>query len=280
MTQDEKNPEAVEPAAAEAVDVLSAGPQEKTAKKPGRGRRIAAISGVALVTAAAIGVSGFTWTTVQDADRDPGKPVWEHAEAEDGKKRPTEEPDGLRGMLLAWGDDGREQGPDMEEFGSDDELNGKEAAELAKESFKELPRSQRKQIERTIDKRHMKGVAMRSYTVQGSRGAYTTKVVLTQVSSEKAARSGAVSERSVFKELQELDIFSAGPKVPGHAKNAWCYVLEADKKGQNESVHCIGHQGEVTVTMTAFAPRPIEKKDIAGLMGKQLDRIETPGEAV
>jgi hypothetical protein len=283
MTNDERNPGAVELAGgAGTADVFAAAPETGTRRRPGRARRIAAVSGAALVTVAAIGVSGFTWVTVRDADRDAGKPVWEHAEAraETGAERPAGKPDGLRAMLLGWDEDGLTQGPDMDEFGSDDELNGKEAAELAKENFKELPRSQRKQIERAIDKRRMKGVAMRSYTVQGSRSSYATKVVLTRVSSEKDARSGAVAERGVYQDLQDLGIGSAGPKVPGHAKNAWCYVLEADKKGRNESVLCVGHHGDVTVTLTAFAPRPIEKKDVAGLMGKQLDRIETPGEAV
>ncbi|MFE5209072.1 hypothetical protein [Streptomyces sp. NPDC056600] len=250
----------------------------KPAKKPGRGRRIAALSGIALVTAAAIGVSGFTWATVRDADRDPGKPVWKYAKAPDSKPASVEA-DGLRGMLLLWEDD-LSQGPDMGEYGSDVELNGKEAAALAKESFDGLPRSQRRQLEREIDKQRVKGLAMRSFTVQGRHDAYVTEVVLTQMSNEKDAKSSATGRRQIFESIKDLGIATSGPKVPGHAKNARCYVIEADKKGQNEFVHCVGHQGEVSVSLTAFAPRPVEKKDIAGLMGKQLDRIETPGEAV
>lgn len=261
-----------------APDAFAAVPAREAAKKPGRGRRVAAVSAVALVTVAAIGVSGFTWVTVRDADRDAGKPVWKYAKAPE-RKPSSVEADGLRGMLLSWGDD-LSQGPDMGEYGSDAELNGKEAAALAKESFDELPRSQRRQLEREIDKRRMKGVAMRSYAVWGRRGAYVTEVVLTQMSNEKDAKDGATGRRQIFESIQDLGIAAAGPKVPGHAKNARCYVIEADKKGRNEFVHCVGHQGEVTVSLSAFAPRPIEKKDIAGLMGKQLDRIETPGEAV
>ncbi|MGW0603548.1 hypothetical protein [Streptomyces sp. NPDC002640] len=283
MTDDARDPEDTSPAqdASDAQEDAVGTAEKRQAGRPGRGRRIAVISGTALVTAAAVGLSGFTVLTVRDADRDPGKPAWQHAQAADGPKRTTEEPDGLRGMLLPW--DYREslqEGPDIEEYGSDGELSGKEATELAKEGFKDLPRSQRKQIERAIDKRRVKGIALRSYTVQGRVGPYAVETVLTQVSSEKDARSAAVAERRIFQDLTEMDVFSAGPKVPGQAKNAWCYLLEAEKKGQNEIMRCVGHHGEVTVTLTAYAPRPIEKKDIAGLMGKQLDRIETPGEAV
>ncbi|MEU3556877.1 hypothetical protein [Streptomyces fragilis] len=278
-TEEARTPEAGETVeGAGAPDAFAAVPAEQAARKPGRGRRIAVVSAVALVTAAAVAVSGFTWVTVRDADRDPGKPVWKYAEAPDPQPSPVET-DGLRGALLSWEDD-LSQGPDMGEYGSDVELNGKQAAALAKESFDELPRSQRRQLEREIDKRRMKGVAMRSYTVQGRRGAYVTEVVLTQMSNEKDARSGSIGRRQIFESVKDLGIAVAGPKVPGHGKNARCYVIEADKKGRNEFVHCVGHQGEVTVSLSAFAPRPIEKKDIAGLMGKQLDRIETPGEAV
>lgn len=249
-------------------------------RRPGRGRRIAVIAGAALLALGVIGVSGYTVVTVRDADRDPGAPVWGHSLGGDRGREKAAEQDGLPAMLLPYNVDGLAKGPDIGEFGADSELSGKEAAELAKESFSELPRTQRKQLERAVDKRRIKGVAMRSYTVQGTHAMYAFEAVLTQVDGERNAQGDAKGEREVFEVLEDLDVVTAGPKVPGHSKNAWCYLFEAEKKGQNESVHCVGHQGEVMVSLVADAPRPIDKKDVAGLLGKQLDRIETPGEAV
>ncbi|WP_151774268.1 hypothetical protein [Streptomyces abyssomicinicus] len=254
--------------------------QTPAAGKPGRGRRVAAITGAALLAVAVIGVSGFTAVTVRSADRDPGKPVFEHPEPAD-RKQETSEGEGLRAMLLAYGGQaGLTPGPDMGEFGSDTELTGKEAAELAKESFAELPRTQRKQLEREVDERHIEGIAMRSYTTADGWHKYALEVVLTQVEGEKNAKASAKGEREVYETLKDLGVFKAGPKVPGHEKNAWCYLLKADGDEQNESMFCVGHHGEVEAGLTADADKPIDKKDVAGLFGKQLDRIETPGEAV
>jgi hypothetical protein len=253
---------------------------EDTRNTSGRGRRIARITGAALLAVSVIGLSGFTVVTVQGADRDPGKPVWGHLQAADTKEK-AEEGEGLRAMLLPYGGlTGLTQGPDMGEFSSDTELTGKEAAELAKESFADLPRTQRKQLERAVDKRQIKGVAMRSYATADGWNKYAVEVVLTQVDGERNARDGAKGEREAFQTLKRLGAFTAGPKVPGHEKNAWCYVLKAGKEDVNESMFCLGHQGEVQVSFTADAAKPIDKKDVAGLFGKQLDRIETPGEAV
>jgi hypothetical protein len=249
--------------------------------RTGRGRRIAAITGAALLTVAVLGVSGFTVVTVRDADRDPGKPVWAHAAAPEAKEPPAAEADGLRGMLLPWGENWLGQGPDMGEFGSDAELTGKEATELAKESFKELPRTQRKQLEKAVEKRHIKGVAMRSYaTLTFDERAYAIETVLTQVEGEKNAQDDVKGERKIYEALKKLGVLTAGPKVPGHEKNAWCYLLDAEKDAREDMMFCLAHKGEVEVGFTVDSARPMNKKDVAGVLGKQLDRIENPGEAV
>ncbi|MBA4866739.1 hypothetical protein H1V43_36690 [Streptomyces sp. PSKA54] len=65
-------------------------------------------------------------------------------------------------MLLPYGTDGYTRGPDIDEFGSDAELSGPQAAALRKESISDLPRSQRRQLEKEIDKLRIQGMAMRS----------------------------------------------------------------------------------------------------------------------
>ncbi|MDH6226309.1 hypothetical protein [Streptomyces sp. MJP52] len=252
------------------------------AGRPGRGRRAARIAGAVVLAAAVLGGTGFTAVTVRDADRDPGKPVWEHPEtsaADEGERQARDE--GLRAMLLTYEETGLERGPDLGEYGSDAEFDGKEAADLAKESIKELPRTQRRQLEREIDRQRIKGQAMRSYAnVTGTGDDYLVEVVLTQQEDAEAVAKGVKAQRKAFDALERIGFLRSGPKVEGYEKNAWCYLPELDRDDEIDGMYCVASQGEVSVMLTADAAEPIDKKDIAGLLVKQLDRIETPGEAV
>jgi hypothetical protein len=266
-----------------AEDVAAPATPVDTTGKAGRVRRIARIAGAVVLAGAVLGGTGFTVVTVRDADRDPGKPVWEHPEvsAADKKKQQTRY-EGLQAMLLTYEEVGLERGPDLGEFGSDAAFSGKEAAALAKKSIRDLPRTQRRQLEREIDKQRVKGLAMRSYanTAVSPGDEYLVEIVLTQQGNEQAVADGAKEQRKAFEALEEIGFLREGPKVRGHEKNAWCYLPELGKDDQMEAMYCVASQGEVSVTLKADAAKPIDKKDIAGLLVKQLDRIETPGEAV
>ncbi|WP_448315577.1 hypothetical protein [Streptomyces sp. CO7] len=251
-------------------------------RKPGRGRRIARVAGVVVLAAAVLGGTGFTVVTVRNADRDPGRPTWEHAAlSADDKKKLRTHYEGLQAMLLTYEETGLERGPDLGEYGSDAAFTGKQAAELAKESVKDLPRTQRRRLQRQIDKERIKGQAMRSYANSDVYGEeYIVEIVLAQQENEKAVAASVKEQRKTFDLLKRIGFLRSGPKVAGHEKNAWCYLPELDKDEKIDGMYCMAFQGEVSVMLTADAPKPIDKKDIAGLMAKQLDRIETPGEAV
>ncbi|MET8574486.1 hypothetical protein [Streptomyces sp. NPDC005012] len=273
-------------AGAGADDVAApAAPADATGKaaRARRITRIARIAGAVVLAGAVLGGTGFTVVTVRDADRDPGKPVWEHPEvsAADKKKQQTRYT-GLQAMLLTYEEVGLERGPDLGEFGSDAAFSGKEAAALAKKSIRDLPRTQRRQLEREIDKQRVKGLAMRSYanTAVTPGDEYLVEIVLTRQGNEQAVADGVKERRKAFEALEEIGFLREGPKVKGHEKNAWCYLPELGEDDRMEAMYCVASQGEVSVTLTADAAEPIDKKDIAGLLVKQLDRIETPGEAV
>lgn len=257
------------------------------AGRRGRGGRIAAIAVSVVAAGAVVAGVGYTVVTVNDADRDAGAPVWTFpkggkAGAGEAKAASVK---GLGGMLVPYGSDGWSRGPDIGEFGYDAQLGGARATALAKESLSGLPRSQRKELEKRIDKQHISGIAMRSYvSTEELSSVYTDQasvmaVQLAQMGSTAAVRNLARSQQSLF---DALGVFDKGPGIEGH-KDAACYLPPADEKdGKNglESMYCVAAQGNVLVTLTATSAKPLQKTGIAMFLREQLDRIEEPGEAV
>ncbi|MEW2163314.1 hypothetical protein AB0912_09965 [Streptomyces sp. NPDC007084] len=247
--------------------------------KPGRRGRVAAVAGALLLVGAVVAGGAWTVVSVQDADRDAGAPVWKFpktAKADAGKPKPASP---LAAMLVPYGDD-YAQGPDMTRFGSDTALSGGAATALRKESVRGLPRSQRLQIEKQIDKQHTKGMAMRSYLYNGSTrgndGTFTVSVQLAQIEDRRAVRNMSTFQNGV---LDALEIFRSGPRIEGH-KNAKCFLPPKDKKQKLDMMICSAYQGDVLVEAVAYAARPMNTKGVAKLLREQLDRIQEPGEAV
>ncbi|MBT3154489.1 hypothetical protein HTV45_27075 [Streptomyces sp. CHD11] len=234
--------------------------------------------GCVLLAGAVVAGMGYTAVTVRSADRDPGVPSWKFPRTAAGEEVPA--PQGLAGLLLPYGDDGRLRGPDIGEFGSDAQLSGARATALQKESLRGLPRSQRKRLEKEVDRRRITGMAMRSYT-SGSVSiyqddAYTASIVLAQMDNRSAVRDLA---RFQTEFLESLDILRKGPKIKGH-KNAACFLPPKGADLAIDTMFCSAHVGNVLVTVTADAVAPIDTKSVAGLVREQLDRIDEPGKAV
>lgn len=244
-----------------------------------RGRRIAAVVGCVLLAGAVVAGVGLTAVTVRSADRDPGIPSWEFPKAAAGKEASA--PQGLAGLLLPYGDDGRLRGPDLGEFGSDAQLSGARATALQKESLRGLPRSQRKLLEKEVDRRRITGMAMRSY-ISGSASinqdddVYTASIVLAKMDNRSAVRDLA---RFQTEFLESLDILRKGPKIKGH-NNAACFLPPKNEDLAIETMFCSAYVGDVLVTVTADALAPIDTKSVASLVREQLDRIDEPGKAV
>ena len=248
---------------------------------PARRGRIAAVAGSVLLVAALVAGVGVTAVTVRDADRDAGAPTWKFPTATVEEKKAVAQR-GLAGMLVPYGTDGWVQGPDLAAFGSDAQLSGAQATALRKEALRGLPRSQRKQLERQIDRQRLSGMAMRSYfsgesyASSQNSGIYSVSVVLAQMANRTAVRNSSEAQNEF---LAALDLFKEGPKIKGH-DDARCFRLPGSTDEDLDMMLCSAYVGDVLVSVTAYGARPLDTKGVAMLLRTQLDRIAEPGEAV
>ncbi|MEU8793264.1 hypothetical protein [Streptomyces sp. NPDC048643] len=265
------------PAEATAAEATPA--EGRPGKKRVRRGRVAAIAGAVLLVGAVVAGSAYTVVTVQDADRDAGAPSWKFPKATKADTGKAKAASPLAAMLVPY-DESYVRGPDMTTFGSDTALSGGEATALRKEAIRDLPRSQRLQIEKQIDKQHTKGMAMRSYLYGGSaptdRGTFTVSIQLAQIEDKRAVRNMSTFQNGL---LDALEIFRSGPRIEGH-KNAKCFLPPKVKKEKLDMMICSAYQGDVLVDAVAYAAKPMDTKAVAKLLREQLDRIKEPGEAV
>ncbi|MGW2617744.1 hypothetical protein [Streptomyces sp. NPDC001500] len=261
-----------------------------TARRTGR---IAAVAGALLLACAVVGGIGCTVVTVRHADRDHSSPTWkfpetpaEGADAADGKgatkgtKKGAAAGSGLTALMVPFGTDGFQPGPDRREFGPDAEFGGAQATALRKESIKDLPSASRRKLEKLIDKEPVKGMAMRSYAVGWSdyntKDTITFDVTLTRLGSPAAARRSATAFNGF---LAAVDVFRKGPRIEGRP-DARCSL---SPKGEDEDLGgalCTAAVGDVLVSVSSQAPDPIDGTFVAKFFAAQLDRIDDPGQAV
>ncbi|WP_405645609.1 hypothetical protein [Streptomyces sp. NBC_00019] len=249
-------------------------------RKPVRRGRIAAIAGSVLLAGVVVAGAGYTVVTVDGADRDAGAPRWKLPQPKADKEK-TATPEGLAGVLVPYGTVGWNRGPDLAEFGSDAELSGAQATALRKESLSGLPRTQRRRLEKEIDKQRITGMAMRSYvSATGSnasgKGASVVSITLSRMEKRAAAKDISTSQNAF---LDALDIFRAGPKIKGF-KNAECFLPPKDADDDLDMMFCSAYQGDILISATADGVKSLDTKSIAALLAEQLDRIAEPGEAV
>ncbi|MFF7982377.1 hypothetical protein ACFZDK_25145 [Streptomyces sp. NPDC007901] len=278
------DPTAVTPASADPASVdpasVTPAPVDPTApapKRPRNRRRVAVLAATGVLVGAVLAGGGYTVVTVRDAERDPGSPSWSLPKAP--KEAKAAAATGLRGMLLPYDGDTYLRGPDMAEFGSDVALSGRQATLLRKESVKDLPRSQRRELERQIDRNPVKGMAMRSYvsTDVTPGDQFTMEFVLAQMGNARAVRSIAGVQKEFF---DALKVFRKGPEIEGFKDSTACFLPPADSDEKLDMMFCSGYVGDVLVTATATAAKPLDKKGAAEMLRAQLDRIKEPGAAV
>ncbi|MER5199459.1 hypothetical protein ACWD3J_18760 [Streptomyces sp. NPDC002755] len=282
MSENPENPE--NPESPESPE--SPATPEKPARRVLRPGRILAVAGAALLACALVGGVGYTVVTVQDADRDPGKPTWKFAppaaQDDERTKQGGATGSGLSALLVPYGTDGFERGPDLGEFGADAEFSGAQATALRKESIKDLPSKSRRQLEKLIDKERIKGVVMRSYVV-GRSDYNTTDAIAFDVNLSRMENRTAVREAatSVNGFLAATDVFRKGPKIAGN-KDAQCFLTPKGKDKDEELgfALCTAYVGDVLVSVSANAPGVLDAKFVAKFFTAQLDRIDDPGQAV
>lgn len=255
-------------------------PSEPARRPARRGRRVAAVTGSLLLAGAVAAAVAVTAVRVDGADRDPGAPTWKlpEAVAEGERSAPAQ---GLAGMLLPYGEDGRLRGPDVAEFGADAQLSGARATALQKESLRGLPRAQRKRLEKEVDRQRITGMAIRSYasgsaSIYQSEEIYTARIVLARMENRAAVRDLA---RTRTRALDSVDALRKGPKVQGH-KDAACFLLPKDEDRVLDGMFCSAYAGNVLVTVTVDGVAPIDTASVAEMLREQLDRIDEPGKAV
>ncbi|AWE54636.1 hypothetical protein DC008_15955 [Streptomyces nigra] len=242
------------------------------------------MAGAVVAVAAIVAGTGYTVVTVRDADRDAGAPTWKFPSAAADRPAKAPKATGLAGMLVPYGTDSWVRGPDMGEFGSDAQLTGTQAEALRKESLRDLPRSQRRELEKRMDRMRPKGVAMRSYFSEFAAGRaggsvydiYGVSVMLSRMDNRTAVRDMVRTQNGL---LTALDIFRKGPAVKGH-KDAKCFLMPKELSEGTDEMSCSGYVGDVLVTLSAQGARPLDAKAVAKLMSTQLDRIAEPGKAV
>ncbi|MEU5888264.1 hypothetical protein ABZ835_15710 [Streptomyces sp. NPDC047461] len=249
------------------------------AKKPVRRGRLAAIAGSVLLTGAVVAGVGYTVVTVDGAERDAGAPVWKFPKDKADQENVVTAK-GLAGALVPY-TDGWQRGPDLAEFGSDVELGAARATALRKESLRGLPRTERRELEKLIDKQSIEGTAMRSYVKEAGSAFFTdtpvsVSIVLSRMKSQSVVRNVSTSQNQF---LDSLDIFRKGPRIKGY-KDAACFLPPKDTDEDLDSMYCSAYRGDVLITLTADGDKPFDTKGVAELLKDQLDRIAEPGEAV
>ncbi|MER7102460.1 hypothetical protein ABT383_22835 [Streptomyces humidus] len=279
-----ERPERPEAAGAEAgAGHAVAEPAPAGARRTGR---IAAVAGSVLLACAVV---GGTVVTVRGADRGHGSPTWKFpetpAEGEDGAdgkgpRKGAAAGSGLSALMVPFGTDGFQPGPDMREFGSDAEFSGAQATALRKESIKDLPSASRRKLEKLIDKEPVKGMAMRSYAVAWSdynrKDTIVFDVTLSRLENPTAARRSATAFNGF---LAAVDVFRKGPRIEGRP-DARCSL---SPKGEAEDLGvalCTAAVGDVLVSVSSAAPDPIDGTFVAKFFAAQLARIDDPGQAV
>lgn len=261
------------PPLADPAPVTSAPPRKRM-----RRGRVVAVAGSVLLLAAVVAGAGYTYVTVQDADVDAGRPVYKLPAAHEAKVPAAT---GLRAMLLPYEGDNYTQGPDLGEYGSDAEFNGRQATALRKEEVGSLPTSQRRAVEKLIDKEKIKGMAMRSYiaddptTILAHKG-FTASVVLTRMASRGDAKNNSASQNDAF---GSLSVLVEGPKIKGHP-DARCFRTPKLDDGKRIDMYCSAYSGDVLISVTASGLDPLDSSGVGKFFAAQLDRIDDPGESV
>ncbi|MZD04700.1 hypothetical protein GTW43_06320 [Streptomyces sp. SID5785] len=239
---------------------------------PRRRGRVLTLVGAAVVVLAVAGGSTLTVLTVGDADRTVRADVWGDPVAQKQRTGGTGKED-LRKRLLPVPEE-YGPGPDIDEFGNDDVIGGRQAVARLKAGVDDLPARQRESQRKAIDKLKVKGLAMRSYSADSSD--LVVEIQLAQLENRQAGRD-LKSFRTQF--LRALGVFTKGPTIKGH-RTADCFRAPQDKDTDLGLLICNAYEDDLMVSATAYGPKSLDTKAVASLVAQQLDHISSRGELV
>ncbi|MFD5429846.1 hypothetical protein [Streptomyces sp. NPDC127084] len=274
------------PGNAESMVLVPVGPASTVA--PSRARRRLMLAVPAVLAACAIAAAGiYTKLTVDRADRTVPTTLWAESTG-----KPADDPAGdvARGRhstplskLLLPVPSGYRLGPDMDAYGNDSEIGGKEAAALIKDDASGMSAKQRREFGKRVDRMGVQGVAMRSFVSE--ENDLVIEVSIVRMKDKKRIHDLF----ALKKELADVLEFDKGPAIKGHKKSA-CFLLpeqfvdDADsgkeRKSKLAGMSCSAYDSELHVSVTAYGTKPFDKSAVAELVKKQLDHIASPGEYV
>ncbi|MQY13133.1 hypothetical protein SRB5_32740 [Streptomyces sp. RB5] len=244
-------------------------PPQPTPPRP-RGP-LALIVATVLVAGACGGGLAYAYLTADKADRTAKTTVWKPPGPKDKDTAggPLTVHTGLGTKLLPIPDN-YSAGPDIDEFGNDAELTSKQATALFKQSGRGLPRAERREFDKYVDRMKLKGIAMRSY-------AYSSDVLI-EIQLAEMTRRSATDFTAFEAELNERIGSAKGPGIDGY-KDARCFVRKTESDDKLQVMDCTATTGNILVSFSAYGVKPLNKTDAASLLKKQLDHIKSPGEA-
>ncbi|MEV4974812.1 hypothetical protein [Streptomyces scopuliridis] len=253
-----------------------AAPADTTPGPSSRARRlVGTVLPAVLVLGAIAGGLGFIKTTVDGADRTVRTTVWTKTITQ-----PDNDPAGdfLKGRTdtelsrkLLPVPEGYALGPDVDEYGNDGELTGKQVTALMKSMGKGFSGPARREMNKEIDKLGIKGTAVRSYEA-GTVDLVAT-LHLMRIENRQFLRSWYDAER-------DWPDTRKGPKIEGH-RNVECFLgPKTDGTSDLESMRCVAYDGDLAVNLSASGVKPFDASAAAELMKEQLDHIASPGKYV
>jgi hypothetical protein len=249
------------------------------APAPVRSRRrrwIALGVAAALVALAAAGGIGYAVTRGDDGGtkNTPAASGASHPRAKAFGARSGGSHYGSLGLMLLPVPDDFEPGPDIETYGNDAVLDAGRAQDLMRQNVASLPAKDRKAYDATLRDMHIEGAGLRTY--QGTTDDLVISVQILQMRNKVLARDDTRLFGAITKAMH---VFRPGPKITGHPY-ATCVLSPSDREEKIDSMLCRATEGDLLVTLSATAPKPMDTSAAAGLLAKQLDRIQDPGEAV
>ncbi|MER8041840.1 hypothetical protein [Streptomyces sp. NPDC094032] len=280
------------PEVTEVTEVAEQSEETPVARKGGGiGRKLLTVALPAvLVLGAAGGGIAYTAVTVSDADRSAETIAWQKPAAKNEKAGDDPAAATLKGRadtpmskLLLPAPSGFHLGPDIDSYGNDGELSGKEAAALLKNDARGLSGKKRRAYEKQIERFGVQGIGVRSFASDSDDLVVEVRIV------RMKDRKWIADLHRVKGEIAGVLEFPKGPKIPGH-RNSACYLMpdfdqerdgdKADPESDLGGMSCSAYDSDLLVSVVAYGSAPFEKSSVAELVKKQLDHIKSPGEYV
>ncbi|MFF4770049.1 hypothetical protein [Streptomyces sp. NEAU-H3] len=233
---------------------------------------------VLVLLGSGIGSLAYAKSSADGADRTVVTNLWDREE--EGPARPESDfgkgstHGQLRRQLLPV-PDGYALGPYVSKDGNDVELGSRQIGDLLS-SVGDDPEGKR--LEKLLREAAPRALAMRSYVTPEKDAAY-----FVTLSQSKEGSSAVANLEATTKALKGAQ--TKGPKVPGHAQDAACFVVPEKEnwKGVKSGVGgltCLGTHGDLVASLEVTGSTPLDKSAATRFFARQLDRLKSTGTAV